>query len=182
MSWDWDDQWEDTAIPVKRAPKLSNIPAEVYAMKKAWQEKDPHNRRRLGEIALRVALVTASANEDVRITEECMAAALRFCEWQQQIRAWYKPSESDDKDGLCQEAVVRAITQWVDKDGWTKWKKAKDSGNLYRHTAPRLNRVFKSMIEAGMLEEEKDSTDDDGNQTTGKKVKTGRVRLVKREK
>lgn len=177
---DWDDEWEKTVVPVKRAPKLVNIPPEIYVMKKQWQEQDPAVRRRLGEIALRVALVSASANEDNRITEECMAAALRFCEWQQQIRAWYKPSDMDDKDGLCQEAIERALPRYADTDGWTKWKKAKDNGNLYRHTAPRLNRVFKSMIEAGMLEEEKDSTDDEGNSNGGKKVKTGRVRLVKK--
>lgn len=32
-------------------------------------------------------------------------------------------------------------------DGWIPWKTAKDKGNLYRHSASRLNRIFKGMFD-----------------------------------
>lgn len=120
---------------------------------------------------------------DPRITEECMAAALRFAEWQQAIRSWYKPSEMDDKDGLCQEAIERILERMGrgTNDGWVQWggrEGAKRKGNLSRHGAARVVRIFKGMVEFGMVEEEKETVDDDGKPTTGKaKTKTGRVRL-----
>ena len=58
-------------------------------------------------------------------------------------------------------------------DGWVSWKKAKRAGNLSRHTAPRVIRIYKGMVELGMIEEERE-TDDERNET---KKKTGMVRL-----
>lgn len=180
-SWDWDDTWEKTSEQLERRPGMVNISNEIYAMKKAWQAEEPESRRRLGELALRVALVSASANGDVTVTVECMAAALKFCEWQQQIRAWYKPSEQDDKDGLCQEAIERVLERLgkQDRDGWVWMTDAKRKGNLSRHGASRAVRILKGMVEYGMVEEEKDATDDEGLPTKGAKAKTGRIRLVR---
>jgi hypothetical protein len=174
-SWDWDDQWEETAETVERKTKSVSFSDKIYQMKKQWQQQDPEARRRLGELALRVAMITASANGELSVSEECMAAALRFMEWQQTIRAWYRPSEMDDKDGICQEAICRVLDRLGkdDPDGWVSWKKAKRAGNLSRHTAPRVIRIYKGMVELGMIEEERE-TDDEGNET---KKKTGMVRL-----
>jgi hypothetical protein len=173
--WDWDDEWEKDAVPTRRLPKAVSIPSEIYAAKKAWQAEDPEVRRRLGELALRIALVTASANGDHSVSLGCLRAALKFCEWQQAIRAWYRPSEMDDKDGICQEAICRVLERLgkEDPDGWVSWKKAKRAGNLSRHTAPRVIRIYKGMVELGMIEEERET---DGNGKDSKK-KTGMVRL-----
>lgn len=98
-------------------------------------------------------------------------------------RSWYKPSEMDDKDGLCQEAIERILERMGrgTNDGWVQWggrEGAKRKGNLSRHGAARVVRIFKGMVEFGMVEEEKETVDDDGKPTTGKaKTKTGRVRL-----
>ena len=174
-SWNWDDEWEKDAAPIKRLPKSVNISSEIYAAKKAWQAEKPETRRRLGELALRIALVTASANGDTSVGLECLQAALKFCEWQEAVRAWYRPSEMDDKDGICQEAICRVLERLGkdDPDGWVSWKKAKRAGNLSRHTAPRVIRIYKGMVELGMIEEEREM-DDDGK---GSKKKTGMVRL-----
>jgi hypothetical protein len=174
-SWDWDDQWEETAETVERKTKSVNFSDKIYQMKKQWQQQGPEARRRLGELALRVAMITASANGDASVSEECMAAALRFMEWQQAVRAWYRPSEMDDKDGICQEAICRVLERLGkdDPDGWVSWKKAKRAGNLSRHTATRVIRIYKGMVELGMIEEERE-TDNEGKES---KKKTGMVRL-----
>jgi hypothetical protein len=174
-SWDWDDQWEETADTVERKTKSVSFPDKIYQMKKHWQQQDPEPRRRLGELALRVAMITAAANGEASVSEECMAAALTFMEWQQAIRAWYRPSEMDDKDGICQEAICRVLERLSkdDPEGWVSWKKAKRAGNLSRHTAPRVIRIYKGMVELGMIEEEHE-TDKQGKQL---KTKTGMVRL-----
>jgi hypothetical protein len=161
--------------PEKREPKSVSITDEAYAMKHAWVAENPEHRGRLGELALRVALVSASANHDHNVGEDCMRAALEFMTWQEAIRAKYRPSEQDDRGGKCQEAIVRALENYGDPHdgGWILWKTAKDKGNLYRHTASRLNRIFKGMLIEQMVEEERD-TDDNGKES---KKKTGRVRL-----
>lgn len=177
-SWQWRDEWEqemeDGLIEiVKRRPKAVSFAKEVFEMKRAWVKEKPDDRMRLGELALRVAMVTASANGDSKVSEECMAAALNFCEWQEAIRAKFRPSEQDDKDGKCQEAIVRTIRRYCDEDGWIEWGYAKRKGNLYRHTAPRVSRVYKGMVDQEMLEEEKER-----DEKTDKMKKTGRVRLA----
>jgi hypothetical protein len=173
-TWDWDDTWEDKVMPETRRAKSVGVPQAIFDMKKAWLRSKEGRHTRLGELALRIALVTASANGDMMITEECMECALQFMEWQERVRAAYRPSDQDDKDGKCQEAIVRTLERFADQDGWVKWRKAKTDGNLYRHTAVRLGRVFNGMIDQGMVEEERD-TDDEGNKT---KKKTGYVRMV----
>jgi len=173
IKWEWDDEWEDKCIPEQRKPSNVTVPSEVFEAKKLWVRQNPEHRMRLGELALRVAVVTASANGDHHVSEECFKCALEFMEWQEAIRAKYRPSDQDDKDGKCQEAIVRALENYCDKDGWVLWKTAKDKGNLYRHTASRLSRIFKGMLTEQMVEEERD-TDDDGKES---KRKTGRVRL-----
>jgi hypothetical protein len=171
----WDDTWEKNVIPEKREPKSVRMTDEAYAMKHAWVAENPEHRGRLGELALRVALVSASANHDHKVGEDCMGAALEFMTWQEAIRAKFRPSEQDDRDGKCQEAIVRALENYGDQHdgGWILWKTAKDKGNLYRHTASRLNRIFKGMLIEQMVEEERD-TDDNGKES---KKRTGRVRL-----
>jgi len=176
-TWKWDDRWEETVAPVKRRPKNVNIGQEIFHMKRDWVGDNP-DRNRLGELALRVAVVTASANEDHKVTIEGMRCALLLMEWQEKVRVWYKPSDQDDKDGKCQEAIVRVLERMGSETagGWVKWSGkdgAKQRGNLARHTAARVNRMFKAMLEFGMIEEERD-TDDGGNET---KKKSGRVRL-----
>lgn len=52
------------------------------------------------------------------------------------------------------------------------WSDVKRKGNLYRHTAPRLGRVYKGMVDQDMLAEETYLDD------KKKLKKTGRVRLA----
>jgi hypothetical protein len=174
IKWEWEDEW--VAVPVQRKPKNVHIPTEAFEMKKAWVKEKPQSRGRLGELALRVAVVTASANHDVGVTPEGMRAAIEFMEWQEAIRGKFSPSEQDDKDGKCQEAIERVLRTVGDADGWVEWREAKLKGNLYRHTASRLNRIFKGMSDGGMVEEETYEAETKGGKTTRKK--SGRVRLV----
>ena len=103
-------------------------------MKRKWQEQEPEIRRRLGELALRIALVTASANGDPHITEG-HGGGSALCRMAAGDPSWYKPSEMDDKDGLCQEAIERILERMGrgTNDGWVQWggrEGAKRKGNL----------------------------------------------------
>ncbi len=77
-----------------RYPEKPVVPKQVWQTANEWANEQTETRKRLKEIALRVAFVTASMNHDPEITKEGMAAAIRFCEWQETIRKVMIPSES----------------------------------------------------------------------------------------
>ena len=172
-AWEFDDKWKpvhDDLINFRR-PKGCRVPDVVFDMKRDWVAKNRESRTRLGEIALRIALVSASMNHDSEVSEECMEKALMFCEWQEASRYKYRPSDMDSVDGKCQEAVERALKLHPGK--FVPWRKLCTKYHLYRHGATVLGRVYKAMVAEGMMEEtSKDSETKDGR-------KTKRVKYVK---
>ena len=169
--WEFDDLWEPARDEFRRAGHIE-VPREIYETVKEWRRKDPESRRRLGELALRVALVTASVNHDKEITPECLRCALEFIEWQEQVRAQYKPSESDDLDGRAERAIIRALEE---HEGWVEWRDLCTGNNLYRaaKSANRLNRAKKVLVWESIIEEEFEEK----NENVYGEKRTGRVRL-----
>ncbi len=171
--WEFDDKWKpvhDDLVNFRR-PKGCRVPDVVFDMKRDWVAKNRESRMRLGEIALRIALVSASMNHDSAVSEECMEKALMFCEWQEAVRYKYRPSDMDSVDGKCQEAIERALKLHPGK--FISWRKLCTKYHLYRHGATVLGRVYKAMVAEGMMEEaSKDSEAKDGR-------KTKRVKYVK---
>lgn len=84
------------------------VPAWVWDAKDRWAGDLP-TRRRLPEIALRVALISAAVNGDKEITAPCLAAALCFVEWQERLRSVFKPGLAETKEAECYEAVYAAL-------------------------------------------------------------------------
>jgi hypothetical protein len=105
---------------------------------------------------------------------ECVAAALEFVEWQEKVRQWYAPSETDDLDGKAEQVITRALGQETD---WVEWRELCQKRNLHRaaKSAVRLNRVKKALIYEEVIEEEYEK-DESGNGKDSKE-RTGRVRL-----
>ena len=85
------------------------IPTWVWDAKDRWGDAVPNRNRRLTEHALRVAIVTAAINGDKEITAPCLAAALRFVEWQERLRPVFKPGLAETKEAECYEAVYAAL-------------------------------------------------------------------------
>jgi hypothetical protein len=180
--WEFDDLWQPPVVspgaditdnlPVMRRPQPCAVPAWAYEKVKVWKRGNPETRRRLGELALRVALITSSMNHDRQITEECLRCAIEFIEWQEAIRAEYSPSETDDLDGRAERAVIRALEKQPD---WIEWRDLCQKNNLHRaaKSAVRLNRVKKALIYEQIIEEEYEMKEDG---TRGER--SGRVRLM----
>ncbi len=180
--WEFDDMWEPPIespgtditdnLPIQRRARASGIPAWAFDKVKEWRRGDFANRKRLGELALRVALVTSSLNHDPEVTEDCLRAALEFAEWQEQIRKEFAPSETDDLDGRAEQAIIRALEKQTD---WVEWRTLCQRYNLHRaaKSRVRLNRVKKALIWEEIIEEEYE-TQADGKDS---KERTGRVRL-----
>lgn len=183
--WEFDDMWEppmDTTVnpitdgvepaPITRIAKPCAIPKFAYDAVAEWRRKDMENRKRLGELILRVALVTASLNHDKEVTPECLQCAILFIEWQEQLRRHYKPSETDDLDGKAERALVRALEKY---ENWVEWKTLTTSHNLYRAagSAKRLNNARFQLMRSNVIEDEMRL-----NERTEKLEPTGRLRLL----
>src|SRR5262249_41678572 len=167
------------------------IPTWVWDAKDQWVGENIA-RRRLGEHALRVALVTAALNGNKEITRDCLFAALRFVEWQERLRAEFKPGLAETKDAECTEAVWAALKaqyehqkkagehpQGADKIGYAKenlWKlinysKVLSSKNLYRKYGKLVTGVKATLVEDGFIEfVKKVDYDENGKEKEGKKT------------
>jgi len=164
------------------------IPAWVWDAKDRWGG-DNTGRRRLTEHALRVALVTAAVNGDKEITAPCLAAAFRFVEWQERLRAKFRPGLAETKEAECLEAVYHALLEQHQKqkaagtfpkgadlighDGESLWRLLNYTDvvkgrNLYRKYGSMVTRIKNIMVEDGILERIKEIQDDEGEKPEGK--------------
>lgn len=156
--------------------KPCHVPAWCYEQKHTWVG-GAKERRRLGEIGLRVALITSVLNGDPEVTPECMKAALRFCDWQIAVREKYKPGIAENKDAECMEAIVSVLHDHAAKHGLSErihWARTMNGKSYYRRFgAIIMNRVKKALIAEGIIVEVYEE-DDDGK----KKKASPYVRLA----
>jgi Bifunctional DNA primase/polymerase, N-terminal len=171
--WEY-EEWH--VVPDNRRPKGTKTPKFCYEMLREWRaegRKVGLDRGRLGEIALRWALITASANHDNEITIEGMEKALLFCEWQENVRHTYKAGVSDLLDGQCMGAVLDAFERLEGKP--VKFSDLAKKKNWYRDFHTSLGRVRQVLINDGVLvEETKIELDENGKD---REKKTGRIYL-----
>jgi hypothetical protein len=165
------------------------IPKWAWKAKNRWEGTDG-KRTRMGEHALRIALVTAAINGDKEVTPPCLAAAFRFMEWQERVRTKFKPGLAETKEAEALEAIYNALleqthvqerTQTFPKgadsiaDGkkdaikmlnFTDVVKAK---NLYRKYSSLITRVKNTMLDDGIIERIKEvEVDKEGNEKSKK--------------
>jgi hypothetical protein len=174
-------------------PMPMTIPDWVWDVKDEWTGDIPE-RRRLGEHVLRTALVTAAVNGDREITKECFEAALRFMEWQQRLRAVYRPGLAETKEAECYEAVYAALHERYTKqqaenfvqrkskdyeiamDETQRWKllhfsEIVNSKSYYRRFAGLIDRAKRSMIDNEIIAEVRETEEDErGRERKGRKT------------
>lgn len=72
-------------------------------------------RRRIQELALRVAVISASMHGDTHLTDANVEAALNFAAWQERIReGGFAPSKATNTDGMIYEDLVDTFLQAAD--------------------------------------------------------------------
>lgn len=117
--------WE--ANKQRRAASRPDMPPERFQLLAAWRDKSSASRGRLGEIALRIAYISAAANQDEEVNEECMRAALVFAEWQEAIRSGYKAGLGDTLDAIATNAILIMLEKAGGK--WVAWRRVAQRKN-----------------------------------------------------
>ena len=188
--WKWDRAWrprEDyrQPIPVEMSDEAATL---IDAWKGAEVEDEDGNMKpvhhgRVGEIAERIALISASANREGKVSEACMRAAIFFAEWQEEVRRVYVPGDSESRDGDCTASILRRVERERDADGkpkWFKWNRVYKSTSWNKTFGPDLVRRMRAgLVEMGTLDEEKtepEPGDEKKRKPEGGKP-TGRYRL-----
>jgi hypothetical protein len=162
-----------------RFPKGTQLTKESVELMKQWRDKDTVSRGRLGELALRIAVITASANHDEEVNTECMQRALEFMEWQEQIRSRYKAGVGVDEDARCTETILTALAEEHAKGAeWVRFTRLCQNKNWYKKfSATRVSRVRIALASEGVLIEEYSERDKDDPESRAKR--TGLVQLAK---
>jgi hypothetical protein len=199
FDWNWKPPQEPEAVPVVAADVSHllplqyprpvgrvTVPRSAFGMLKEWDQAHRGTGvkpGRLGEVALRTALISASANGDREVTAACMVAALAFADWQMQVRKVYVAGEAENDDakvtGLLMSAfeeVEQSLTEGnprqvagkpiIDHAGWTNFRLLQQSKSWHkRYSASMVGRNLAALVQQGMLERD---YDEDTKQPTNK--------------
>lgn len=161
-NWRFDSMWEEEerVQPEARKPSRPKVTKRIFDMKEDWEAVDKTTRgTRLGEIALRVALITSAANGDSEITVTSMLKALELCEWQETIRANYKPSRAEVHAGKISEMIMEFARRQANDFGeyeWWQWRTAYRKFHWDRMGASQVTRERDALVKDKILEEAKD--------------------------
>jgi hypothetical protein len=172
-------------------PVEITYPGPVWTRVDAWKMINDRRDTRLGENAMRVALVTAACNGETVIGDECLTAALSFMEWQEKLRGVFKPGMAENPEAeamtdiadclfkhLQQQLAANIVPAGGEDVRDLNWTKILNSGSFYRkYGVTLINRVKKGLLEEGIIAEIKKAELDESGRGGGKQVKTRFVRL-----
>jgi hypothetical protein len=120
--------------------------------------KQTQGRQQMKEPAMRIALVTSFANHDEAITPESMQAALRFMEWQEAIRAIYKPGEAETMEAEI-ESIIMNVLEKVGIEVKVNWQRLYRNKHLDRKGNNLVNRVRDGLVKEGRIGFDKQTKD-----------------------
>lgn len=175
--WPWDPAKRWYVRPETRRPHTVNLPDSARVLSSAWLKASTEDRGRLLNLAMRVAILSASLNGEEIVTDECMQAALRFMEWQERVRAGYTASKARNDSAKLATAILEALQEHgVDENGEHRWVRLRELNRMYNWSRKYGSSVtqVRLSLEADQLIRAKYQTDAEGHKT---KTWTGLVRL-----
>jgi hypothetical protein len=116
-----------------------------------------------------VALITASANWESKVSDTCLAAALRFAEWQEKVREVYSVGVAENPDAMIATAIIDACIDLkkaaeagkpitfcgepiLSPNGRVHWRLLSKKHNWSRKYGPAITRCRNGLVDEGILE------------------------------
>jgi hypothetical protein len=142
-------------MPKQIVPDPEPMPHTVGIPDWCWGElhdwgKQKAGRQQLKESAMRIALVTSFANYNEVISTEAMQAALRFMEWQEAIRAIYKPGEAETMEAEIESIIMRTLEK-VGVGAKMSWQTLYKNKHLDRKGNNLVKRVRDGLVKEGRI-------------------------------
>jgi len=117
---------------------------------------------RLKYNALKVALLTASANGDQTVSDNCMRKALLFMEWQIRIREHFQPGEAKEqnKEAWFAERLLACLERAGAHENFVSWRRISLDNRWDKKIDAGVQlRTVKNLVALGRLIEESDDDD-----------------------
>lgn len=129
--------------------KIIDIPLWAHDQRIEWMNSKPA-RHEMGELMLRVAMITSYVNGDDSITQEAVNKAIKFMEWQELICEIYMPGTAENKDAEVEETILRALVK-VGIGELVRWRDLYRTCHLDRKGVVMANRVRENMKRNGVI-------------------------------
>jgi hypothetical protein len=122
VSLDYTDGMQTNLDPLSNTVVfVESISPEADKMHQDWAPVCEHPGR-IKYNALKVAVLTASANRETVVSAECMAAAIRFMEWQIQIRQTFQTGEALNQGAECRDVILKALKSVGAAHEFVSWR------------------------------------------------------------
>jgi hypothetical protein len=170
--WKYGKWMQRPAEPDFRGPGLAVVTPEAERMCDEWVASNDKLHARLGELAMRIAYISASANHDKVITVPCIQAALVFADWQVKVREKFVAGVGEGVDALATNAIINALSK--SKGEWFRWKELALKKNWYRKFGARVLTSTRDALSKGGITTEEMEYDE-----SGRGSRTGRLMIDK---
>jgi hypothetical protein len=146
---------DDIATGVHGCTLVHSIHPDAVALKDEWispREEEAGNTR-LEFLMLKVAILAASANNEVEVSLPCMRAAIAFLEWQGRLKEVFQVGMAKNLEAEFDAMVIDAIQRLNEKTGtYVKWRRLRHDRKWNdKYGASNVTRWMEAMIDSGSL-------------------------------
>ena len=158
-AWTWDRYWRAPDM-LPRLPRATSMARPQHDRLTRWAEDKKAQGVILGrlvELAIRVALISASANHEDEVSDACITAAIHFAEWQYRVRGKYGPGEALNQDAQVSAAIIDAFFDEYHKCGrhdFLRWRTLANNKSFTRKFGSMTTRNRDALVAGGHLEAE----------------------------
>jgi hypothetical protein len=151
-----DNEYDHVARTLHGCTFVKSLHPEAETMFEEWldlQERMEKDDTRLDHLPLKIGVLTASANDEEEVSPACMAAALKFMDWQLEIKKVFKAGEAKNLeaefDAMVVEKVDRKNRETNDFVLWRRLRTNCKWDNAYG--ASNVDKWMAALLESGSL-------------------------------
>lgn len=152
--WDLEPE-EELSMENFGCTLVRSIHPDAEALKDEWvsPREEREGSTRLEFLLLKVAVLTASANDEKEVSVPCMRAAIAFLEWQDRLKEVFQVGMAKNLEAEFDAMAVDAIQRLNEKNGgYAKWRRlSHDRKWNDRYGASNVGRWMEALMESGSL-------------------------------
>jgi hypothetical protein len=156
FNWEYRDFSGESADAL---PTLSTVTVDplVWKEKHRW-ENEEHVTGRVGELAIRVAVICASFDGKETLTVEDLEPHFLFAKAQERIRLILCPNVGENIDGKIQAKITNYLKRHGADGQWLSRRQVSKDTNVYKYGVPTLAKIFNGMKFDHMIDLRGDGT------------------------
>jgi hypothetical protein len=146
---------EDIATGVHGCTLVQSVRPGALALKDEWvsPREGGEGNTRLEFLLLKVAILTASANDEEEVSVPCMRAAIAFLEWQGRLKEVFQVGMAKNLEAEFDAMAIDAIQRLNEKTGtYVNWRRLRHDRKWDdRYGASNVSRWMEALLGSGGL-------------------------------